>query len=107
MYGLAAAGALARPGRVRGDAGKPAILGGAPVRKEGFPSWPIADDLEDQSLLKVLHSGKWNRGMGAQVGRFEEEYARLMGSKHCLAAANGTSALVISLAAWACKPGMR
>jgi dTDP-4-amino-4,6-dideoxygalactose transaminase len=105
MYGLAAAGALARPSRVRGEAGKPAILGGAPLRTEAFPSWPIADDLEDQSLLKVLHSGKWNRGVGAQVGRFEDEYARLMGSKHCLAAANGTSALVITLAALGVQAG--
>src|SRR5687768_17001347 len=97
MYGLAAAGSLIRPRFVRGDSAKPALLGGSPVRKDPFPSWPVADDLEDQSLLKVLHSGKWNRGVGAQVSRFEQEYAELMGAKHCLAAANGTSALVIAL----------
>ena len=97
MYGLAAAGALIRPRLVSGDAAKPALLGGSPVRKDPFPSWPVTDDLEDQALLKVLHSGKWNRGTGTQVSRFEQEYATLMGAKHCLAAANGTSALVIAL----------
>lgn len=97
MYGLAAAGSLIRPRFASGDSAKPALLGGAPVRKAPFPSWPVIDDLEDQSLLKVLHSGKWNRGVGAQVSRFEQEYAQFMGAKHCLAAANGTSALVIAL----------
>ncbi|HYP13538.1 MAG TPA: DegT/DnrJ/EryC1/StrS family aminotransferase, partial [Bryobacteraceae bacterium] len=105
MYGLAAAGSLIRPRCARGDAAKPALLGGAPVREAPFPSWPIVDDLADQSLLKVLHSGKWNRGMGVQVSRFEQDYAQFMGAKHCLAAANGTSALVIALHALGVQAG--
>lgn len=105
MYGLAAAGSFLKTGVLRGDVEKPAVLGGTPVRKQPFPSWPVANDLEDQSLLKVLHSGKWNRGLGAQVSRFEQEYAHLMGAKHCLAAANGTSALVIALSALGVQAG--
>lgn len=76
-----------------------ALLGGKPVRTEPFPSWPRFDKLEEHSLLETLRSGKWFRGYGKQVDRFEEAYAKLTGAKHCLATANGTSALIASLAA--------
>jgi len=105
MVGMALAGTVLRPRVSRAATIKPAVLGGVPTRNEPFPSWPVTDDLEDQALLKVLHSGKWSRGNGAQVNRFEEEYARLTGAKHCLAAANGTSALLIALNAIGVQAG--
>ncbi|HEY7510754.1 MAG TPA: DegT/DnrJ/EryC1/StrS family aminotransferase, partial [Vicinamibacteria bacterium] len=43
--------------------------------------------------------GEWFRVGGKHVDRFEAEYARLTGSPHCLATANGTSALILSLQA--------
>lgn len=79
--------------------GKPAVLGGAPVRKAAFPSWPIQDTREEQALLSVLRSGKWGRGSGGQVKAFETQYATATGTQHCLATANGTSALLTALAA--------
>ena len=105
IAGIALAGCAFKPKASRGATAKPAVLGGAPVRSDPFPSWPVADDLEDQALLKVLHSGKWSRGSGAQVDRFEREYAQLTGAKHCLAAANGTSALLIALNALGIQAG--
>ena len=93
------------PRRVRASAAKPAVLGGAPVRTAGFPSWPIIDEREENALLNVLRSGKWGRGVGTEVARFEREYAELTGAKHCLAAANGTSALLISLHALGIQAG--
>ena len=105
MVGMALASSLFKPGKTRAASTKPAILGGAPLKTEAFPSWPITDDLEDKALLKVLHGGKWNRGNGSQVNRFEQEYAQLMGAKHCLASANGTSALLIALDAIGVQPG--
>lgn len=83
---------------------KPALLGGTPVRKTPFPSWPILDQREEKALLDVLHSRVWNRS-GKGVGRFEEAYAQLTGAKYCLATANGTSALVASLGALDIGPG--
>lgn len=77
-----------------GDA-RPAILGGAPVRKDKFPAWPVMDQGEEKALLAVLRSGRWNRGRA--VERFEADYAKLTGTQHCLAAANGTSALLLIL----------
>jgi dTDP-4-amino-4,6-dideoxygalactose transaminase len=46
-----------------------------------------------------------NRGAGKQVDRFEEKYASLLGAKHCLATANGTSALITSLYGLGVEPG--
>lgn len=105
IAGMALAGSMLKPRPAASATAKPAILGGEPIRSSAFPSWPVADDLEDQALLKVLHSGKWNRGNGAQVSRFEQEYAQLTGAKHCLASANGTSALLIALNAVDIQPG--
>src|SRR5262245_3485252 len=87
------------------DQDKPALLAGKPVRREPFPSWPRYDQHDEQNLLDVLHCGKWFRGNGECVSRFEAAYADLMGAKHCLATANGTSALYASLAAIGIEPG--
>ncbi len=77
----------------------PALLGGAPVRREKWTSWPVFNQAEESRLLDVLRSGAWWRGEGKRVAEFEREYAQLMGSRYCLATANGTSALVTSLGA--------
>ena len=106
FLGTVAAGAaavVARPATARAAAGgpdgvgEPALLGGRPVRTEAFPSWPIADAREEQALLGVLRSGKWGRGVGEQVKQFERAYAGLTGARHCLATANGSTALLTSL----------
>jgi dTDP-4-amino-4,6-dideoxygalactose transaminase len=106
FLGTVAAGAAAvvtRPAAARGAAGgpngigEPALLGGRPVRTEAFPSWPIADAREEDALLGVLRSGKWGRGVGEQVKQFERAYAELTGARHCLATANGSTALLTSL----------
>jgi dTDP-4-amino-4,6-dideoxygalactose transaminase len=86
-------------GLALGSDQKPALMGGTPARTAPFPSWPVIDETEERALLGVLHSGKWYRGYGKTVDRFEEAYARLTGAKCCLATANGTSALLTSLAA--------
>jgi len=82
-----------------------ALLGGKPVRTGPFPSWPRFDKLEEHAWMEVLRSGKWFRGYGKQVDRFEQAYAQLTGAKHCLATANGTSALFTSLNALGVGPG--
>jgi dTDP-4-amino-4,6-dideoxygalactose transaminase len=82
-----------------------AMLGGAPVRTEPFPSWPRVGELEEKAMLEVIRSGKWFRGWGKQVERFEQQYAKLTGAKHCLATANGTSALFTALNALGVEPG--
>lgn len=89
---------------VLGDDATPAVLGGTPVRKQKkFASWPIAAQEEERELLQVLRSKHWNRGAAAE--KFEKMYAALTGAKHCLAVANGTSALITSLGILGVGPG--
>jgi perosamine synthetase len=84
---------------------KPALLGGRPVRGAPFPSWPVVDGHDERALLDVLHGGRWFRGDGQTVSRFEEAWARLTGARHCIATANGTSALHASFAGLDVVPG--
>ncbi len=103
---VVAGGALAAgtPARVRtSEQSSPALLGGTPLRRTPFPSWPIADAREEDALVGVIRSGKWFRGQ--QVAAFEAAYASLTGASHCLATANGTSALITSLGAIGIGPG--
>jgi len=86
-----------------GTSNAAALLGGTPVRRAPFPSWPVADAKEEDALVRVIRSGRWNRG--DNVAAFESAYASLTGAKHCLATANGTSALITSLAALGIGPG--
>lgn len=100
---VAAAGVAGLASAAANSSDKPALLGGSPVRTERFPSWPVTADEEERALLGALRSKHWNRG--AAVDRFEEVYAKLTGAKHCLAVANGTSALVTSLSVLGVGPG--
>jgi dTDP-4-amino-4,6-dideoxygalactose transaminase len=103
---VVAGGALAtaRPARSRAAAqAGPALLGGAPLRRTPFPSWPVADAREEDALLGVVRSGNWFRGQ--HVAAFEKAYGSLTGAKGCLATANGTGALITSLAALGIGPG--
>jgi dTDP-4-amino-4,6-dideoxygalactose transaminase len=90
-----AIGAAGATGVVSAASDKPAILGGEPVRKAAFPSWPVMDETEERDLLAVLRSKHWNRGTA--VDRFEQQYAKTLGAGGCLATANGTSALLTAL----------
>jgi dTDP-4-amino-4,6-dideoxygalactose transaminase len=101
---VAAAGALGA-GKPAASNARPALLGGTPVRTKPFDSWPKIGPPEENGLMAVLRSGKWFRGSGKQVNGFEQAFARLTGARHCLATANGTSALFTSLNALGIEPG--
>src|SRR5688572_4483713 len=78
--------ALAFPEIVRASqsGAKPAMLGGPKARASGFPGWPVFDQTEEKALLETLHSGQWFRGSGKAVTKFEDEYEKLTGAKHCI-----------------------
>jgi dTDP-4-amino-4,6-dideoxygalactose transaminase len=85
---------------------RPAVLGGEPVRKTPFSSWPVWDQTDEAGLTGVLKSGLWGRTAGGKrVEEFEAKYATLTGTKYCLATANGTSALICALNALDIGPG--
>src|SRR5439155_23718719 len=77
-------------------AGKLAILGGQPVRKnKSSPSWPYVDDRIVEAIVKTTKSGIWCRIQSATgtVPTFEKEYAKLMGARYCIGTGSGTQAL--------------
>jgi dTDP-4-amino-4,6-dideoxygalactose transaminase len=82
-----------------------AILGGKPVRREPFSSWPVIGENDEKSWMEVFRKKRWCRINGDYANRFEETWARILGAKHCVAVANGTSALITSLAALGVGPG--
>lgn len=103
--GLSRSRSRADDGEGGGDDPTPAVLGGQPARKGKAPKWPIIGDEEVTALLDVLRSGLWYRGNGQRVSQFEAAWAERLGSPHCVATANGTSALVTSLNALEVGPG--
>jgi dTDP-4-amino-4,6-dideoxygalactose transaminase len=84
---------------------KLALLGGTPVRREPFPSWPVIRTNDERAWGEVLRKGRWNRLNGTYTKQFEEAWARTLGARHCLATANGTSALLTALNALDVGPG--
>ena len=77
-------------------AGKLAILGGDPIRKnKSWPAWPFIDDNVVNAVVKTTKSGIWCRIQSASgtVPTFEKEYAKLMGTRFCVATGSGTQAL--------------
>ncbi len=101
----ASAGAVAMGGGFARAADKPAVLGGTPVRTAKFSSWPMIDARDEEAVMGVVRSGRWFRGGGEKANEFERLYAKITGAKYCLATANGTSALITSLAALGVGPG--
>ncbi|MGH7959018.1 MAG: DegT/DnrJ/EryC1/StrS family aminotransferase [Opitutaceae bacterium] len=87
--------------------GKPAVLGGTPVRKGAWPSWPIWDEKDELALREALRSGNWFRyaGNSSTVDQFELEWSRAVGARFCQATNSGTSAMITSLAALGIGPG--
>jgi len=91
------------------SADKLAILGGTPVRgsDKQFPGWPYVDDKVTDLIDKTARSGRWCRIdlANGNVETFEKEYAKLMGTKYCVATGSGTQALHTSVEALGIGPG--
>ncbi len=86
--------------------GKLAIDGGTPVlRRSDYRDWPITGQDERDLIQEVLDSGIFAGGTAPQVKSLETEWAKYLGSKHCLTTCSGTAALHMALAAVGIKPG--
>ena len=83
--------------------GKPALLGGSPIRTEKFPSWPQIEDSDRKAWKEVLESRHWNRG--PRVDEFEKKWSEAIGAKYVTATSCGTSALMAALTALDIGPG--
>ena len=91
-------GARRAPTVFAAGADKPALLGGTPVHKGGWPKWPEWRESWEPEIIDVLRSGRWcSSGGSGKVGEFEEAYAKLHGAKRCVATSSGTTALLTAL----------
>ncbi|MCK5210232.1 MAG: DegT/DnrJ/EryC1/StrS family aminotransferase [Cyclobacteriaceae bacterium] len=76
---------------------KLALNGGDPVRTAEWPSWPVWDQTVEKEIADMYRTGNWYRSSGNYCQEFEKKYAELIGAKHCLATASGTTALIVAL----------
>jgi dTDP-4-amino-4,6-dideoxygalactose transaminase len=78
-----------------------AIAGGAPVRPEGFPTWPVFDEREVEAVAAVVRSGRWGGWPepGPNAAAFEERFAAYQGASEGVLMANGTITMEVALKA--------
>lgn len=103
------ASATAPLSTVYGTTKKLAILGGNPVRTDkSWPKWPDPNEDIINAITKTARSGIWCRidnPIDGNVITFEKEYAKLMGTKYCVATGAGTQALHTCMEALGIGPG--
>ena len=87
------------------DNALPAILGGEPVRPQGPPDWPIADEAVLDALTAAYRDGSWGRYHGGHVEQLEEELAAMHGVRQALTCGSGTFAVELALRALKVGPG--
>lgn len=76
-----------------------AIKGGAPVRRNPFPSWPVHGPEELQGLTEVLNSGTWSAATAPKVKELEAKFAAYHDAQYGIAVTNGTITLEIAMKA--------
>lgn len=95
------------------SAGKPALLGGTPVRNRPFPAYPVIGDEEKRAVMEVLDSGQLStfsasrQGFlgGRKIQAFEAAFASYHGVSHAIAVNSATSGLHAAVAACEVGPG--
>ena len=65
---------------------------------------PVLGDEELANVIEAVRSG-WISSLGAFIGIFERDFARVCGARHGVAVGNGTVALHLALAAAGIGPG--
>jgi hypothetical protein len=78
-----------------------AIAGGAPVRAEPYPEWPLGDDEDVAAVEEVIRGGRWGGfpEPGPKAAAFEEAFAAYQGARHGVLMANGTVTMEVALKA--------
>lgn len=76
-----------------------AVDGGNPTRSRPWPTWPVWDESDVQSLVDTARSGRWFGPTGTQVKEFAERWAAYQHARYCVPCTNGTHALEIALRA--------
>jgi perosamine synthetase len=86
-------------------ANTPALLGGAPVRPQGPPPWPPADEDIHQAILEVVRDGSWGAYQGPHGPRLEAGLRDFFGVEFAVLCGSGTFAVELALRALKIGPG--
>ncbi|MBG0785248.1 MAG: DegT/DnrJ/EryC1/StrS family aminotransferase [Anaerolineaceae bacterium] len=78
-----------------------AVLGGAPVRTEPYPKWPVFDDRDVEAITRTVLSGRWGGAPfpGPNTVEFAEKFAEMMGGGYAVPMVNGTLTMEVALRA--------
>jgi dTDP-4-amino-4,6-dideoxygalactose transaminase len=78
-----------------------AVGGGAPVRPQGYPAWPVHDEREVQTVAEVVRGGRWGGfpEPGPLADEFAARFAAYQGSRHGVVMVNGTVTMEVALKA--------
>jgi dTDP-4-amino-4,6-dideoxygalactose transaminase len=83
----------------------PALLGGPPVRPQGPPDWPLADEDVRLALEAAYQDGSWGKYHGGRVQQLEECLAQYHQVEFALTCSSGTFAVELALRALKVGPG--
>jgi dTDP-4-amino-4,6-dideoxygalactose transaminase len=78
-----------------------AIRGGAPVRPDGYPTWPVFGEPEVAAVTEAVRSGRWGGfpEPGPNAAAFEERFAAYQGARFGVLMVNGTVTMEVALKA--------
>ena len=78
-----------------------ALQGGQPVRTEPYPSWPVFDEAEIQSITRAVLSGRWGGSPHPDpiTSDFAEKFAQAIGGGIAVPMFNGTITMEVALRA--------
>ncbi len=78
-----------------------AMRGGAPVRPQGYPRWPVHDERDVEAVTRVVRGGRWGGfpEPGPMAAEFGARFAAYQGSGHGVVMANGTVTMEVALKA--------
>lgn len=78
-----------------------AALGGDPIRREKYPSWPVFDERDIEAVVETVRSGHWGGFPfpGPNTAAFAERFAKLQGGGYAVPMINGTITMEVALRA--------
>lgn len=78
-----------------------AVLGGDPVRKTPYPSWPVFDDRDLAAVTDTIKSGRWGGFPypGPNTTSFAQKFSEMQGGGFAVPMMNGTITMEVALRA--------
>ncbi len=78
---------------------KLAVLGGDPIRREKYPTWPVFDERDIETVTRTVKSGRWGGFPypGPNTAEFAVKFAEMQGGGYAVPMLNGTITMEVAL----------